>query len=138
MKVSGWTQTRWSWRAPVVAILLLPLGTCGAWYAYGRWWWDGAEAAVRQTVSSTAAGATPVGIEARVDSGAVLRPSIDFRQTYEITGADNYLAGTGPADLMSPGVWVGHLHFANDHTYHAEARRWEGHWVVTIEPAEEQ
>src|SRR5690349_6040663 len=108
MSVSGWPQRRWSWKPPVAAFLLLPLGTCGAWYAYGHWWWAGAEAAVRQTVSSTAAGRVSADIDARVDSGAVLRPSVDFRQTYEITGADNYLAGTSLADLVSPGIWVAH------------------------------
>ena len=114
------------------------MSTCGVWYAYGYWWWAGAEAAVRQTVSSAARSQLPAGIDAHIDSGDVLRPSVDFGQTYEIMGADNYLAGTGFADLVSPGIWVAHLHFANDHTYHAEARRWEGHWVVTIEPAEGQ
>ena len=95
MIVSGWRQRRWSWKPPVVAFLLLPLGTCGAWYTYGRWWWAGAEAAVRDTVSSTADGKAPAGIDARVDSSEALRPSVDFRQAYEITGADNYLAARG-------------------------------------------
>ena len=133
--MSGWRQRRWSWKPVVVGFLLLPLGTCGACYAYGHWWWAGAEAAVRQTVSSEAAGQAPPGIDARVDSGEVLRPSVDFRQAYTITGADNFLAGTSFADAVSPGVWVAHLEFVNGHVYHVEAQRWQGHWVVRIEPA---
>ena len=135
VSVSGWRPPRWNWKLVAVAFLLLPLGTCGACYAYGQWWWAGAEAAVRQTVASKAGGRIPSGVDARVDSGEVLRPSIDFRQAYAITGADNFLAGTSVADLVSPGVWVAHLEFVNGHVYHAEARRWQGHWVVTIEPA---
>jgi hypothetical protein len=138
VRATGWGDRHWSWKPVVLLLVVLPLSTCGACYVYSDWWWTGAEAAVRQAVSSTVAGRTPAEVDARVDSGGVLRPSVDFRQPYEITGADNYLAGTSFADVLSPGIWVGHLEFANGHAYHAEARRWQGHWVVTIQPAEGQ
>jgi hypothetical protein len=126
------TWRRWL----LVGILVLPLTTCGAYYAYGSWWWSAAESAVQTTVSAAAAGRSLDGIVARVDSSAQLRPSIDFRLPYEIQGADNYLTGTSLGDLVSFGAWVAHLRFSNGHEYHAEARRDEGVWVVSIGPAE--
>jgi hypothetical protein len=123
---------RWLWIAPIV----LPLASCGGCYGYATWWWAGAEAAVQATVNATAARRSPEGIAARVDSSAALRPSVDFRFPYEIEGADNYLTGTSLSDLLSLGAWVAHLHFANGHVYHAEARRDAGTWVVEIGPAE--
>lgn len=127
---------RTTWRRwLVIGGIVLPLSAFGACYGYTSWWWAGAEAAVRATVSATAIGRSPAGIVARIDSGA-LRPSIDFRLPYEIEGADNELAGTSPSELLSPGVWVGHLKFPDGHVYHAEARRDEGVWAVEIGPTE--
>lgn len=129
-------KTRWSWRVPVVALLLFTVGPYSACYAYNAWWWAGAEAAVHETVTATAAGRTPAGLTVRIDSGEVMHPSVDFQQPYTIEGADNVLAGTTWADLVSPGVWVAHLKFPNGHAYHAEAQRVDGRWWVSIAPAE--
>ena len=126
------TWRRWL----LLGIVVLPLTAFGACYGYTSWWWAGAEAAVRATVTATAIGRSPEGMAARIDSSALLRPSIDFRLPYEIKGVDNFLAGTSPSELFSPGVWVGHLHFRNGHVYHAEARREGGVWAVEIGPAE--
>jgi hypothetical protein len=122
----------------VIALVTLPFASCGACYGYTSWWWAGAEAAVQNTVASTAAGRSPDGIAARIDSSAVLHPSVDFRLPYRVVGADNFLTGTSPSALVSLGAWVAHLHFSNGHVYHAEARRDEGVWVVDIGPAEGQ
>lgn len=120
------------------AIVVLPLASCGACYGYSSWWWTSAEAAVQTTVTATAARRSPVGIVARIDSSAALRPSVDFLLPYKVVGADNFLTGTSPSDLLSLGAWVAHLHFPNGHVYHGEARRDEGVWVVEIGPAEGQ
>ena len=71
-----------------------------------------------------------------IDSAGALLPHLDFRQPYVVEGADNFLAGTSLMDLISPGVWVAHLKFANGHQYHAEAQRTDGRWSVSIGPAE--
>jgi len=128
------TWRRWL----LLGVVVLPLATFGACYGYSSWWWAGAEAAVHATVTATAIGRSPEGIAARIDSSAVLRPSIDFRLPYKIKGADNFLTGTSPSELLSLGAWVGHLHFPNGHVYHAEARCDEGAWAVEIGPAEGQ
>jgi hypothetical protein len=120
----------------LLAFVVLPLATCGSWIAYDQWWWAGAESAVHATVVAVAAGRSPDGIVARVDSTGELRPSVDFRQSYRVQGADNFLTGTSLSDLVSPGAWVAHLRFANGHEYHAEARRNGGVWVVHIGPPE--
>lgn len=122
----------------MIALVLLPLSTCGGCYAYQSWWWAGAEQAVRETVTATATGRPPLGVVAQVRGGSAFQPALDFHQPYEIRGADNVPAGMSLGDLLSPGIWVAHLHFAEGHAYHAEAWRDGGRWVVSLEPAEGQ
>lgn len=64
-------------------------------------------------------------------------PSRDFRESYELTGADNYLAGTSLLGFMGPGVMVAHARLRNGSTYHVEAQRIRGTWHVQFQPAED-
>ena len=97
---------------------------------YNRVWWAHAEAAIHETVSSAALGQSPNGIVTSIDTAAL---RTDFALSYEIVGADNFLGGTSLTDLISPGVYVATLRFANRHEYEVEARRGpNGVWEVAI------
>ena len=119
-----------------VAVFTLLLGSCGACLGYQEIWWRQAEAAVAEAVAATAEDRAPADVQVRLNAGAAATASTDFVSDYEISGADNYLAGTSWFDLVSPGIWVGHLVFSNAAEYHVEARKVRGRWGVSISTAE--
>jgi hypothetical protein len=125
-------------RRIAAAIIAFPILVFGACYGHSALWERGAEHAIATTIAATAQGRAPDAIQASVRGDSALIPAVDCRLPYELRGVDNFPAGSGLLDLLSPGILVAHARFANGHVYHVEARRVWGRWQVTLEPAEAQ
>jgi hypothetical protein len=128
----------------LLAIPLTPLALVGTCAARSHWWSSGAERAIAAAVQATSEGRVDprvdVVLHTTTSTGARWDPRVDFHSKYLATGADAYPRGTSLMALLDPGAssYVVHLEFANGHTYHAEAVRQDGRWVVSLEPAERQ
>jgi hypothetical protein len=110
----------------------VPLLAFGSWIGYHHWWWRGAESAVLSAIAMTRAAQTSPDVQVTLDAVA----ATDLGTNYELTGADNNLAGTSLLDLLGPGIYVAHARSSNGLELHVEARRFEGRWMVSLSPAE--
>jgi len=119
-----------------VGLAVLPFLACTSCVTYNYWWWGAVEDVVRNAiVRSAGQSAEPDSlIQARSDSTHV--PRHDFLLPYSMHGGDNYLAGTGWGDLLTPGVYAATVQFDNGARYRVEAERIGlfGPWRVRFDP----